>query len=286
LTQGTYQIEHIKYSATGFTMKVPQVFGGIIFLANCACAQGPSSAITGYGTVPLDGYSAFAVRYTSDTVGWSFAISQDIEVSGLGCAPGTDPDASEIEVGLWSLDGTLLASASIDLASASPFTTIYPVMLHAGDIYVIGGWLGSESASGGQVMFTTPLEPLTSPQIDPMDLAESQLDTFSFPVPFNPVSSSQTPGTNLPMANFQYETKLCPVILNNSPDFGVQTDGFSFPICCVSNATVVVETCTNLAAQDWRPLQTNTIIAANGGFNFSDSQWTNHPSRFYRVVTQ
>lgn len=267
-------------------MKVMRVCGGILLLANCVCAQAPYSAITGYGTVPLDGYSAFAVGYTSDTVGWSFTTSQVLEVTGLGCAPGTDPTTSEIEVGLWSADGTLLASASVDLASASPFTSIYPVLLQAGNVYVIGGWPGSESVSGGQVIFTTPLEPLTSPQIEPVDVAASPQDTFSFPVPFNPVSSAQAPGTNLPMANFQFETAMRPVILNNLTNLGVRPGGFSFPICCVSNSTIVVEASTNLAAGDWRPLQTNTIVATNGAFNFSDPEWTHYPSRFYRVVAQ
>jgi hypothetical protein len=48
--------------------------------------------------------------------------------------------------------------------------------------------------------------------------------------------------------------------------------------------TVIVEAATNLAAPVWQPLQTNTIIATNGTFYFSDPEWSNYPGRFYRVA--
>jgi hypothetical protein len=77
-----------------------------------------------------------------------------------------------------------------------------------------------------------------------------------------------------------------PVILNNSTNLGVRPGGFIFTVSWASNATVVVEASTNLAAQDWQPLQTNTIVATNGAFNFSDPDWTNYPARFYRIVAK
>jgi hypothetical protein len=48
-----------------------------------------------------------------------------------------------------------------------------------------------------------------------------------------------------------------------------------------ADTTIVVQTCTNLANPIWIPLVTNTLI--NGTNYFSDAQWTNYPSRFYRV---
>lgn len=66
--------------------------------------------------------------------------------------------------------------------------------------------------------------------------------------------------------------------------FGIQSNHFGFNINWASGQTVVVEGCTDLANQAWSPLQTNTIC--NGIFNFSDSQWMNYPSRFYRVISQ
>jgi hypothetical protein len=80
-----------------------------------------------------------------------------------------------------------------------------------------------------------------------------------------------------------------PMILNNS-SFGVQSGGFSFTVSWATNAKVVVEASTNLAAGDWQPLQTNTIVVAIGGTsgscNFSNADWTNYPWRFYRVFAQ
>ena len=44
---------------------------------------------------------------------------------------------------------------------------------------------------------------------------------------------------------------------------------------------VVVDTCTNLANPVWTPLQTDALTSDT--LYFSDSQWTNHPARFYRL---
>ena len=72
-----------------------------------------------------------------------------------------------------------------------------------------------------------------------------------------------------------------PVILNNNPAFGVQTNRFGFIISWATNLSVVVEACTNLASHTWSPVATNPLT---GGTNyFSDSKWTNYPGRFYRV---
>jgi len=72
-----------------------------------------------------------------------------------------------------------------------------------------------------------------------------------------------------------------PMILNNSSSFGVRTDHFGFTISWATNIAVVVEACTNLASHDWRPLQTNALTS--GTNYFSDSAWTNYPSRYYRI---
>jgi hypothetical protein len=76
-----------------------------------------------------------------------------------------------------------------------------------------------------------------------------------------------------------------PVILNSTPNFGVQSNGFSFNISWATNLSVVVEASTDLANPVWQTLQTNTLTAtpAGGAFQFSDPQWTNYPARFYRI---
>jgi hypothetical protein len=76
------------------------------------------------------------------------------------------------------------------------------------------------------------------------------------------------------------------MILTSATNFGVQPNGFSFTVSWASNATVVVQACTDLVNPVWQPLQTNTIAATNGFFNFNDPDWTNYPGRFYRIITK
>lgn len=57
--------------------------------------------------------------------------------------------------------------------------------------------------------------------------------------------------------------------------------GFNFTVAWAANATVIVDACTDLANPVWIPVATNAL--ARGTLYFSDPQWTNYPSRFYRV---
>jgi hypothetical protein len=61
----------------------------------------------------------------------------------------------------------------------------------------------------------------------------------------------------------------------------VRANQFGFTIAGTTNLTVVVEACTNLVNPIWSPVGTNTLVG--GSSNFSDSQWTNDPARFYRL---
>ena len=72
-----------------------------------------------------------------------------------------------------------------------------------------------------------------------------------------------------------------PLILNNRPSFGVQSNRFGFTISWATNLPVMVEACTNLSNQTWSPVGTNILIC--GCSYFSDPQWTNYPARFYRL---
>ena len=56
---------------------------------------------------------------------------------------------------------------------------------------------------------------------------------------------------------------------------------FAFNITGPTNATIVVEACTDLTNPVWIPVGTNTLTG--GSSYFSDSQWTNYPGRFYRL---
>ncbi len=64
--------------------------------------------------------------------------------------------------------------------------------------------------------------------------------------------------------------------------FALRTNQVGFNITGDSNLVVVIEASTNLVNPTWYPLQTNTL---NGNpLYFSDPQWTNYASRFYRVM--
>jgi hypothetical protein len=70
-----------------------------------------------------------------------------------------------------------------------------------------------------------------------------------------------------------------PVILNGS--LGIQTNQFGFTTSWATNLSVVVEVSTTLTNPTWSPVATNTL---SGGTNyFSDPEWTNYPTRFYRI---
>ncbi len=70
-----------------------------------------------------------------------------------------------------------------------------------------------------------------------------------------------------------------PVILSGS--VGIQTNQLGFTISWATNNSVVVEASTTLTNPTWSPVATNTL--SGGTAYFSDSQWTNYPTRFYRV---
>jgi BspA type Leucine rich repeat region (6 copies) len=72
-----------------------------------------------------------------------------------------------------------------------------------------------------------------------------------------------------------------PQILNHGPGFGVQPGGFGFTISWATNVSVVVEAATNLANPVWIPVSTNPLTG--GTSYFSDPQWTNYHTRFYRL---
>ena len=72
-----------------------------------------------------------------------------------------------------------------------------------------------------------------------------------------------------------------PLILANSPSFGMRSNEFCFIISWATNVPVVVEACSELGNPAWSPMSTNTLT--NGSSYFSDPQWTNCPARFYRL---
>jgi hypothetical protein len=63
--------------------------------------------------------------------------------------------------------------------------------------------------------------------------------------------------------------------------FGVKAGQFGFNLNGTTNIPVAIEAATNPASGNWTLLQTCTLT--NGSVYFSDPQWTNYPSRLYRL---
>ena len=72
-----------------------------------------------------------------------------------------------------------------------------------------------------------------------------------------------------------------PQAQTSDPSFGVRTNRFGFTITGTTNIPILIEACTNLAIPMWVSLQSCTLT--NGSIYFTDPQWTNYPSRFYRI---
>ena len=63
--------------------------------------------------------------------------------------------------------------------------------------------------------------------------------------------------------------------------FGVRQNRFGFNITGTAGIPIVVEASADLAARLWVPLQ--SCMLTNGLIYFSDPQWANYASRFYRI---
>jgi hypothetical protein len=65
------------------------------------------------------------------------------------------------------------------------------------------------------------------------------------------------------------------------PSFGVRLNRFGFNVTGTADIPIVVEASTILAPPSWAPWQSGTLT--NGLIYFTDPQWTNYPTRFYRI---
>jgi len=63
--------------------------------------------------------------------------------------------------------------------------------------------------------------------------------------------------------------------------FGVQSNCFGFNITESESGLVVVKSCTNLTDDIWVPMGTNSM--GSNTVYFSDSDWINNPTRYYRL---
>jgi hypothetical protein len=112
-----------------------------------AVAQGASEAILGYNANGASGLF-------SGTAGWTFQVTTPITVTELGCLADffpSNPTATQVEVGLWAPDGSLLASNSITpgspLVDQSRYEPVIPLAISPGLTYHIGVYFPGDSFS-------------------------------------------------------------------------------------------------------------------------------------------
>jgi hypothetical protein len=72
-----------------------------------------------------------------------------------------------------------------------------------------------------------------------------------------------------------------PQVLTADDAFGVRSNLFGFTTAGPSDLVVVIEAATNLVNALWLPVATNRLRV--GSAYFSDPNWSNYPTRFYRV---
>jgi hypothetical protein len=114
----------------------------------------------------------------------------------------------------------------------------------------------------------------SAPSVSSMAFAESYPTIYYLPGTTGWDAFAQITGLSAVRWNPQVQT--------GNTNFGVQTSEFGFNVNWASGLTVVIEASTGLVNPTWSPVATNTLDT-NGTSYFSDPQWTNYTTRFYRV---
>ncbi len=117
-------------------------------LAVAACASVASAQDAGLlGFVGGSTYDSYYGSFAGDVIGWDFLVGDmDIYATDLGYWIDTVDGImdSPHQVGIWTLGGDLLGSTTVDPGTAFEFNgfnyqDIDPILLSAGETYVIGG---------------------------------------------------------------------------------------------------------------------------------------------------
>ncbi len=89
-------------------------------------------------------YSNSVAGFIDGTAGWTFQPLTTIDVTSLGCFDYVITSQGTISVGLWSSDGTLLASNSVTptstLVNLTRYESITPIALDPGHTYHLGAY--------------------------------------------------------------------------------------------------------------------------------------------------
>jgi hypothetical protein len=112
-------------------------------------------------------------------------------------------------------------------------------------------------------------------------LVQGSDGNFYGTTPFDGISGNGGPATGNGIVFRISVSSNLPSILTSDGSLGIINNQFGFTIAGASGSVVVVQASTNLANPGWVPVSTNTVVG--GTSFFSDPQWTNYPSRFYRL---
>ncbi|MEH2360570.1 MAG: DUF4082 domain-containing protein [Nostoc sp.] len=142
-----------------------------------------------------------AFNGTNQTIGWSFIANNNLSVTALGFYDQTpiNPLSQSHLVGLWTSDGNLLASTTVQttspLTGSFRYQDITSVNLLAGMSYVIGAAITSPFSD----IYTVPGSVNTAPEITLTDSARNgSSEGFSFP-------STLIPGNGRIGPNFKFD---------------------------------------------------------------------------------
>ncbi len=123
------------------------------------------------------------------TIGWTFTLGSDITVTSLGLYDsGEDGLANAHDIGIWNNSGTLLTSTTIPSGTSATlnagyrYVSITPVVLSAGQTYVVGAFY--PVGSGDKFIYNssqTYASPITFGQSRQTALFGSPPSSLSFP---------------------------------------------------------------------------------------------------------
>ena len=228
------------------------------------------------------GFAAFSSCFhlTSVTIGNSVATIGGRAFDSCGLTQVSIPN-SVTDIGIWGFHLAQLTSATLgsNVANIEPYAFqdcgLLTSITIPSSVTNIGDAAFSGCTSLRNVYFKGNAPTLGG--------AVFEFYTESGDAVFDPATVYYWPGTTgwgptvagLPAALWP------PQVLTTDVTFGVKTNQFGFSVKWASGMVVEIEACSNLVNPVWQSLETNTLTG--GAYYFTDPQWMNYPSRFYRI---
>lgn len=131
------------------------------------------------------GYPVSVVGFTFGTAGWSFQPLTDVSVTALGSFDDLVTGQGPIAVGLWTADGTLLASHTITsgstLVNECRYEAIPAILLSSGQTYFVGAYVTAGDLMNFYVVGPDHGTVIMAPEIQLGMAAMSPAAGFNFP---------------------------------------------------------------------------------------------------------